>query len=173
MEAREQNKNGDERLEDDRKTEEEKPEKTQDVETQGGKGEDQDYEEGDLDHPADRLTACVEEILSQEKRLSNRNAGNLKYELVNNIYPLMRTAFSALIDYMDGMDGDEEDEEVEKAIQESLRVGVENCQKLVALNESIGGKLKEIMSEEERVDYDSVIDWARKSIEQAESQMTH
>jgi len=132
-------------------------------------------EEEEVDHPVDRLVACMEEIMVQEKRLVSKTPHNLKYELANNVYPLLRTAFSAIIDFIDATEPDE-NEEIQKMIEENVKVAMENCKKLINIDEEFGAAIASILSPSHKSDYEDVLAWAKKSVEEtekAQSQTKH
>ena len=143
--------------------------------TQEAESQEEMLEEEEVDHPVDRLVACMEEIMVQEKRLASKNSGNLKYELANNVYPLLRTAFSAVIDFIDANEPDENDE-IQKMIEENVKVGMENCKRLMLIDDEFGAAIASILSPERQSDYTDVISWAKKSVEEtekAQSQTKH
>jgi len=119
------------------------------------------------DHPADRLMVCFEEVEEQEKRLANRRAGDLKYELVNNVYPIIRQLISAVLDFMDDLEPAAETEiteEQEREIRKSMELAVENCGFIVELGEYLKNNKIEI-PEDLRDRLGHAITWAKTTIE--------
>jgi molecular chaperone GrpE (heat shock protein) len=156
-------------------------EENQEIEEETTEEETEEQEEqlegiGESDiHPADRLLECVKEILNQEKRLQKKNIHNLKYELQNNIYPLLRVAISAIIDYIDATESEKEeaeiDEKVQEAVRKSVEIAIDNCKRLVKINEEFGEPIMELLTDELKSDYTSVVEWAKSSIEQTTAQV--
>lgn len=132
----------------------------------GESGEPEDQQELP-DHPADRLMACFEEVEEQEKRLSNRRAGDLKYELLNNVYPIIRQLISSVLDFMDDLEpGPEAEitEEQEQEIRKSMELAVENCRFIVELGEYLENNKIE-MPEALRGRLGNAIAWAKTTVE--------
>lgn len=117
------------------------------------------------DHPADRLMVCFEEVEEQEKRLTNRRSGDLKYELVNNVYPIIKQIISAVLDFMDDFEQEPEiTEESEHEIMKVIEQSIENCKYVVNLCEYLE-KNKIELPEEMRARMSEVVSWARTTIE--------
>ncbi len=140
--------------------------KTSEVEN---KNEKQDVsnteEEVELrDHPADRLMACFNEVEEQEKRLANRRAGDLKYELTNNVYPIIRQVISAVLDFIDDIEVPEITEEQEIELRKSMELAVENCKAIVEIIEYLESNKSDI-PENMKNNMKKVSDWAKQTIE--------
>lgn len=150
-------------------TQEEPEEELLEGQEDGEEYEEDEEREGMEIHPADRIMDCIREILNQEKRLASKNAGSVKYELQNNIYPLMKTAFAAMLDFIDATENETEQEEVDEqirqAVEENVKIAIENCRKLVKIDEEFGEQILGVLSDDAKEKYHSVVDWAKSSIE--------
>lgn len=136
------------------------PEKETEIKNQ----EEQEEQEELRDHPADRLMACFNEVEEQEKRLSNRRAGDLKYELTNNVYPIIRQVISAVLDFIDDIESVEITDEQEEELKKSMETAVNNCKMITEICDYIESnniQLPEQMKNNARI----VSDWAKKTIE--------
>jgi len=120
----------------------------------------EESEEGDS--PLDILEGTIDRIDKQIVRLQNRNAGNLKFELINNLYPIMSEAFTSILTWMaeleDSVDDEDDDGQSAEEFQKTLRAESERvlsvCQKLISAKESGS------MSEDE---WKMVVDWAEET----------
>jgi ABC-type Zn2+ transport system substrate-binding protein/surface adhesin len=123
--------------------------------------EEENQEEGE-EHPIDKLSLIIEDIESQERRLSNRNAGDLKYELTKNIYPILKSIISSVIELAFNDDDEENEndsdenenmEEIEKAIENETKEIKEICK---------------IILENKETNNEKVVLWAEKFMKKLE-----
>ena len=121
------------------------------AEDDGDEGEDgeDDNEGDDGPHPGELIAQAQQEIADQLKRLESRNAGNLKFELVNNVYPIILGILDPLLHWMatieedldelmaDEPEGTEAiDPEMQKAIEEGAKKVIGVCEKIVELEKT-------------------------------------
>ena len=122
--------------------EDEKVEQNQEIEEEEEDGEP---------HPIDKLAAIIEDIESQERRLGNRNAGDLKYELTRNIYPTLKKIIASVIEL--ALDDEEDEEDEEDEITEEMQKAIENETKEM---EDVCKKILEKKDE----NHEKVVAWA-------------
>jgi hypothetical protein len=84
--------------------------------------ENEESEEEEITHPADTIEDVLSEIKKQTKRLSSRRSGDIKYELLNNIYPILNAISTALLDFIDMTEDDTPDINPEAAQKEGKDV---------------------------------------------------
>jgi len=117
------------------------------LEAAGEDGEDgEDDDEGDDGpHPGELIAQAQQEIADQLKRLESRNAGNLKFELVNNVYPIILGILDPLLHWMATIEEDldelmadepEVDPEMQKALEEGAKKVIGVCEKIVELEKT-------------------------------------
>lgn len=130
--------------------------------------QEEDEQEENEDHPLDRLSESIDKIEKQLVRLENRNAGNLKFELVNNVYPILFDALRAIYVWMSDVEddlsaeqSDETSNEAEEGAEEFQRSIKEESLKVIAVcDKIISSKETGAMSEE---DWQQVVDWAEET----------
>jgi len=132
--------------------------------------DDDDNEDGDEgddeeEHPLETLAYVLEELEKQEKRCSSRKITNLSFELANNVYPLMRSAFEIIGSYMQDME-EEADEMQEQqaaflaAVDDTRNVAEKILEIFDDKNTEIDGKFEN--------DVSMIADWAEKFLKQTE-----
>ena len=130
----------------------------------GSSEEEEDEEEGP--HPLEILNEVIEDLESQQKRLGSKNAGNLKFELKNNVYPAILRIAAVLYDYIDYMESDEESEEDQAAaeMEEVIKEETEKielvCEAIMKVDEEITGSISDENAENWRV----IVDWAKEKL---------
>jgi len=140
-----------------------KPEEKTEVEEEN----EEEEEEGEQDHPVDFLADLIGEIEKQEKRLRAKNPHNLRQELMNNVYPIIKSAISAVIEWMIGIEdgtiggSNEPDEEVQKIIIETAKKTVSICKKIVELD----GDVVELLPDNKI--WPEIASWAKDTIEKS------
>lgn len=130
--------------------EEELEDDQEELEASEGEEEDDDDEDEESDdgpHPGEVILSSINELKEQLKRLESRNSGNLKFELVNNVYPIILSIAESLIQWMAGIEEDldelmadepedEVDPEVAKAMEEGTKKVIRICEKITKLEET-------------------------------------
>ena len=141
-------------------------------EEEEGEEEEGEEEEEELEHPIDSLAGVIEEIDNQLTRMvkRNRNPTNLKNELVNNVYPLLRQGFQAIIDWMSAIEGSDDDDEqteieemqnLQKEMFKEFETNIQNCELLISIEETI----KKALLSADREKFEEIISWAKLMIE--------
>jgi hypothetical protein len=95
-----------------KKTSDENPEKDgeeDEEEDEDDEEEEDDENDDDLPHPADILESVIDEIERQGKRLNSRRSGDLKFELTNNIYPILHRMSEAILGLIEMIEDEEEE----------------------------------------------------------------
>jgi hypothetical protein len=114
----------------------------EEIKTQENEAEENEAEEEDEngDHPLDVLSSAIEDVNDQVKRLQNRRHGDLKFELMNNIYPIISKALVAvyeiLYDLDDTVNGENEqsEAEIQAAIERETKRIKEACEKIMKVD---------------------------------------
>lgn len=140
--------NENEKIEQEREDEISEGEDEEELEASGEDDqEDDNQDDGDDDHPGRFISEALQEIQDQLKRLESRNSGNLKFELVNNVYPIIIKIVEPLLHWMAGIeeelddltedDGEPEvDPEIQKAMEEGTKKLLNTCEKITKLEEN-------------------------------------
>jgi DNA primase catalytic subunit len=141
-------------------------EKTENKENNAQQTGQMQIQEEISDHPADRLLACLQEVEEQEKRLINRRSGDLKYELTNNVYPIIKQIISATLDFIDGVEVDDAEitDEQKEELKKSMKIAVENCKSIIEICNYIESSNINI-TEEIKNKISGVVNWAKQTIE--------
>lgn len=87
----------------------------------------EEEEDGDEEepHPADVLRDAILDIDKQIKRLGSRRSGDLKFELINNLYPIMAQGFSAIFDYIEMIESEAEEGDLPISAEDAENKGKE------------------------------------------------
>ena len=114
-------------------------------------------------HPIDVMDEVLHEINRQKTRLKSKNAGTLKYELVNNIYPLMEVAIRANMNILVDM-AEAEENAINEEMAESIGRMIDVCEKIMMLYETVEKKLEG----EDKEIWEEIVDFAAEVTEKAE-----